>query len=376
MGLKAQNLKTMKKILFSFLLVLAGCSLQIQEDHPWTAFYNEDSTLIGFRDRGGRTRIEPRYSSFTTARKFEQIMAVMEQNHSEQEPCYLTKSGKIVGNGNVYIFDNAPDCESEGFIRFRDKGTAKVGMYNGRGEIVIPAEYDDLTNVRNGLVVALKGAVKEYWNGDKDSGCEHFSWKGGRESLLNTKNKIIVDDFKYDANLDFFSLKISAGPVQEADRDNFPGLDGRYYAFLNYRREFQGWLKSAILSSFSREKLIEGSYREIYFWKEPDGWTSEDGRIFIEKNYEQIKNALMELTREKADYFISIDGLNPFIYNAAEFEKYFDNCGKAKEWQYPVMSLVINRRIQGESHQDQFDFLRTERGYKLISVTLQNGIFH
>ncbi len=366
----------MKKIFFTFLLFLAGCSVQVQEDGPWTAFYRDDATLIGFKDQKGHTRIEPKYSSFTTAREFDQIMAVMEQNNSKQEPYYLSKSGKIVGKGNVYIFDNTPDCESEGFIRFRDRTTAKVGLYNGQGEIVIPAEYDDLTNVRNGLVVALKGASKKHWSGDIDSGCDHFSWEGGKETLLDTDHQVIIDSFKYDANLDFFSLKISAVPDQEADRDNFPGLDGRYYSFLNYSREFEGWLHSAILSSLSQEKLIEGSYGEIYFWQEPDGWTSEASRIFIEKYYEQIKNALMELTREKADYFISIDGLNPFIFKAAEFEKYFDNCGKAKEWQYPVMILVINRRIQSEFYQDHFDFLRTEKGYKLISVTLRKRNLH
>ena len=48
----------------------------------------------------------------------------------------------IVGKDSVYIFDNTPDCENEGFIRFRDHKTDKAGMFNRNGNIVIPAEYN------------------------------------------------------------------------------------------------------------------------------------------------------------------------------------------------------------------------------------------
>lgn len=115
-------------------------------------------------------------------------MAVMEQKNGEQEAYYLTKSGKIVGKDRIYLVDNGPDCESEGFIRFRDHQRDKAGLYDRRGETAIPAEYDDLTNVRNGLVAALKGAEKRPWDGKEPSGCAHFSWQGGKEVLLDTKN--------------------------------------------------------------------------------------------------------------------------------------------------------------------------------------------
>jgi len=360
----------MKIILLTYILILAGCSMHIQEDRSWTAFWNDDSSLIGFKDQNGRTRIEPKYTGFTTARKFEKIIAVMELKNDEQETYYLTKSGKIVGRDNLYIFDNSPDCESEGFIRFRDKKTDKIGMYNSQGEIVIPSEYDDLTNVRNRLVIALKGAEKKYWDENKDSGCHHFSWVGGKEYLINTDHQVLIDNFKHDSNLDFFSVKREHGPVPNANRQSFLSVDGRYYSFIDYKKEFQAWLNSAILSLLSKDKLRESSYRKIFFWKEPDGWTSEDSSAFIDRNFELLKTRLTKLNKADADYFISIDGLNPFIYEEPEFERYFNNCGEAKEWQYPVMSIVINHKTEMDSHQDHFEFLRTDNGYKLISVTI------
>jgi len=109
---------------------------------------------------------------------------------------------------------------------------------------------------------------------------------------------------------------------------------------------------------------MESSYREIYTWKEPDGWTSEISRVFIERNFELIKSRLAELNKADEDYFISLDGLNPFIYEEPEFERYLNNCGEAKEWQYPVMSIVINHKTEKDSFQDHFEFLRKEKEYK------------
>ncbi len=363
----------MKKIILACILLLVGCSIYAQEHSSWAVFWNDDSTLIGFKDQNGHVRIEPRYTGFTTARKFEKIIAVMEQTSSKQTMFYLTKSGKIVGRDNIYIIDNGPDCESEGFIRFRDRKTDKVGMYNGKGEIVIPAEYNDLTNVRNGFVAALKGAEKKYSDGNKDSGCNHFSWVGGKEYLIDTNNQIIIDNFTYTSSLNFFSIKIENEPVQDTNRQSFPGTDDRYYSFIDYKKEFQAWLNFAILHSFSKEKLIENSYKEIYIWEEPNGWKPEVSRVLIERNYALIKSRLAELNKEKTDYFISMDGLNPFIYESSEFGTFFNNCGEAKEWKYPVMSVIINHKTGSDFSQDHFEFLRTESGYKLISMTIRNG---
>ena len=296
----------------------------------------------------------------------------MEEGEGRQETYYLTKAGKKAGRESIYFFDNTPDCESEDFIRFRDRKTDQAGLLNSRGEIAIPAEYNDLTNVRNGYVAALKGAAKKCLDGVKNSGCEHFQWEGGIEYLIDTNNRIIIAHFKYDPILNFYSLKIGSEPDRDDNRRSFRGVDGRYYSFMDYQKEFQSWLDSKLLKSLSRETIMDHSYPEIYFWKEPDGWTKEASRELIHRNYDLIKSRLARLSQEKADYFISMDGLNPLIYEADEFDIYYNNCGEPKEWEYPVLSVIINDKTGRDLIQDNFDFLRTADGYKLISVTIKN----
>jgi hypothetical protein len=362
----------MKKILLTCILIVLGCSINTQIDSSWTAFRDDNSELIGFKDKNGKIKIEAQYIDFPIARKFDKIIAVMEEKNGKNETYYLTKYGKKVGRNNVYLFDNGPDCESEGFIRFRDTKTDKVGMFNGKGEVVIPAEYDDLSNVRNGLVMALKGAKKKYPDGNKPSDCDHFSWVEGKEYLIDTNNRIIIDNFKHNSDLDFFSLKIGQEPIQDASRQSFLGVDGRYYSFINYKKEFRQWLDSSLLDSLSKEKIIANSYNKIFFWKEPDGWTTETGSEFISRHYDLIKSRLTELNKKNLDCLISIEGLNPFIYETSDFDTYYNNCSEPKEWQYPVMSVILNHKTENDLYQDQFEFLRTENGYKLISVTIRN----
>ncbi|MBI5578023.1 MAG: WG repeat-containing protein [Deltaproteobacteria bacterium] len=364
----------MQQILLICTFIMFGCSKYPQNDSSWIAFWNDNSELMGFKDQNGKIRIEPKYTGFTTARIFDKIIAVMEEKNGRHETYYLTKSRKTVGTNQVYIFDNGPDCECEGFIRFRDNKTDRVGMFNSEGEVVIPAEYNDLTNVRNGFVIALKGAKKKHSNGNDDSGRNHFTWAEGKKHLIDTNNQIIIENFEYDSDLDFFSIKTEPDPAQDPVRQSFPGADDGYYSFIDYKKEFKKWLDSALLASVSKEKLIESSYRRIYIWKEPIGWTSETSSEFIDANFELIKTRLAELNKEESDYFVSIDGLNPFIYDGIEFNAYYNNCGEPKEWKYPVMNVTVNHKTESDFYQDHFEFLRTENGYRLISVTVRNGI--
>jgi len=121
----------MRQIILTCIFLLIGCSINCRNGSYWISFWNEDSELLGFKDHNGKIKIEPKFTGFTTAKKFDRIIAVMEENNGCIETYYLTKSGKKVGKDQIYIFDNGPDCESDGFIRFRDKETDKVGMFNG-----------------------------------------------------------------------------------------------------------------------------------------------------------------------------------------------------------------------------------------------------
>lgn len=354
----------MKKIivLYAFLL---SYSVFAQQNDIWTAFWNKDTTLIGFKDKSGFIKIEPKFMGFTTARKFENIIAVTEESNNKWRNYYLTKKGKTVGLDSLYTFDNGPDCENEGYIRFRDPKTDKMGIFNSEGKIVIPAHYSSLSKVRNGMILVLKDATKE----TEPSG-EHFFWKGGQEFLIDIHNKVLIENFNYNDELNFYSLEKTKEPSKDETRESFLGVDGFYYTFINYDKEFNHWLKNTFLPNLSNTNLEKHSFDKITYWKEPNGWISELKAKFIHQNYKLLKLKLERLNAANTDYFVSSGGLNQFIYETADYEIYFNNCNESKDWMYPVKSIIINLKNKTEAGQDHFEFLRTDHGYKLISVSL------
>ncbi|MFB3389417.1 WG repeat-containing protein [Flavobacterium sp. LAR06] len=356
----------MKKNILLYAFLFLSYSLLAQNNDTWISFWDKDTTHIGFKDKNGNIKITPKFTRLTSAHKFDAIMAVSEDVKDSWKSYYLTKSGKIVGLDSLYIFDNGPDCENEGFIRFRDPKTDKMGMFNAEGKIVIPAVYNNLTKARNGLIVALKGAIKKKFDD------EHYGWTGGKEFLIDTNNKVLVENFEYenDYDLNFYSVQKSKTPTKDPVIQIFHGIDGQYYSFINYDKEFKLWLKNSLLSNLSKDNLAKHSFEKITYWKNPNGWINESKTKFIEQNYNLLKLKLQELNSEKTDYFISADGLNQFIFEAREYEDYFNNCHESKEWQYPVKNIVITSKDSEDFGQDHFEFLRTENGYKLISISM------
>jgi len=354
----------MKKIIILYLFLCLNFTLSAQNKDTWISFWDKDTTHLGFKDKSGNIKIEPKFMGMTIAHKFENIIAVSEEENENWKSYYLTKTGKIVGRDSLYVFDNGPDCENEGFIRFNDPKTDKMGLFNGDGKIVIPAEYSDLTRVRNGMIIALKDAVKE-----KDG--EHFFWTGGKEFLIDINNKILIENFGFNDELNFYSLEKSKEKNPDPVRDNFLGIDGQYYSFINFDKEFKAWLKNILLTDLSKENLLKHSYDQITYWKkkDDDGWITKPKASFIKQNYKIIKAKLLELKSANCDYHIFSESLNKFIYEADEYDQYFDNCRQAKDWINPVKNIVISPQDKNESGQDHFEFLRTENGYKLISAS-------
>lgn len=357
---------TMKFYILTFLTIISSLTLFGQSNDTWTSFWNKDTTLIGYKDKNGIVKIEPKYTGLTSAGKFENIIAVTEEINGKWESYYLTKQGRIVGRDSLHIFDNGSDCESEGFIRFRDHKTDKAGMFNKSGDIVIPAEYNDLTRVRNGMIIALKGAEKKYWEGGG-----HYSWIGGQELLIDAKNNILIDNFKLDNNLNFFSLEKTKTPHSDTIRKSFLAKDGSYYSFVDFEKEFRQWVTKELLNNLTKEKLISISYDTIT-WESQNGWAKTNKEKLITDNFAILKNGLLEILQSKTDYFISSDGLNPFMFEGEEFEKYFNNCGESKDWIYPTMSIIISHGTKQDFSQNHYEFLRTDSGYKLISLTIRN----
>lgn len=357
---------TMKLFILTFFTTISSLTLLGQSNDTWTSFWNKDTTLLGYKDKNNVVKIEPKFTGFTSAGKFENIIAVSEEKDGKWSSYYLTKKGRIVGRDSLHIFDNGSDCESEGFIRFKDNKTDKVGMFNKNGDIVIPAIYNDLTRVRNGMIIVLKGAEKKYWEGG-----EHYSWVGGQDFLIDTNNNILIDNFKFANNLNFFTLEKTKAVHSDTTRKSFLAKDGSYYSFVDFEKEFRQWITKELLNDLTVDRLVSISYDTIT-WASSNDWAKTNKQKLITDNFTILKNGLLEILQPKTDYFISSYGLNKFMYEGAEFKKYYNNCGESKDWIYPTMSIIISHGDKKDFTQNHYEFLRTDNGYKLICLTIEN----
>ena len=105
-------------------------------------------------------------------------MAAMEENDGKFSSYYLLKNEKKIGKDSVYVWDMVFDCESEGMIRFRDSKTDKVGFFDGKGKVTIPAIYSDALPFRNNVAVVIKDAKRTCFDGKlyrREKPCEHWT---------------------------------------------------------------------------------------------------------------------------------------------------------------------------------------------------------
>jgi len=262
----------------------------------------------------------------TSALKFRNIIAVMEDTEISPASYYLLKNGRKFGTDSL-------------------------------GVVVIPAVYSDASPFRNGFATAIMGAKRICWEGgefSKDNPCEHWGWDGGQTILIDKNNNILIDDFGPLAELDWYSLQIGDAPKDTSLTETFKGVNGKFYSFANFEKHFKNWFFETLLTDLNKYKFIINSYNTIVFWDDSLGWIFEDNKNFIDLNYEALISGLLEIKKDAAEFFIAIDGLNPFIYTSEEFDEYFDDCGNAKIWVYPVLQLVISHGVKAGFYQNHF----------------------
>lgn len=374
----------MKNVIYILFLLLTVplYAQQIKDPGPgaaaeglWTSFWEEESELIGFKDSKGNIMISPKFEGGgTIAQKFHSIIAVTEPIHEQTyHSYYLLKDGKQVGLDSVFFWDNTPDCESEEKIRFHDRKTDKLGFFNKYGEVVIPAVYNYALPFRSGLTVAMKGAEKICGDGTSyaaNNRCEHWRWTGGHTLLINEQNEVLIRDFPFSRPLDLSTLKITEEPFQHPSREFFEGTNGKLYSFINLKKEFQHWFNTAFLNP---DSLMEASFKEITFWsKTEQDRVSVSKGMFLAQNKAALIKKIKQFKKDELDYFVSMDGLNRFIFDKEIYAPYFDYCGNAKEWKYPVMVVVVS--YEQEDYQDHISFLKSAEGYKLLHLNLNSDI--
>ncbi|MDR1349269.1 MAG: hypothetical protein LBJ59_00545 [Zoogloeaceae bacterium] len=358
----------------SFCLLLAACATPVLQDGVWYSFEQEvageDEPLVGYRDESGQVMIEPKSHAVSPPERFKNIIAVTE--YPSGESYFLTKNGKVATPAGFYMFDNSPDCENEGYIRFRGHDSDRAGLLNKRGEITIPAEYNDLTRAMNGMVAALRGATKEYYG-------EHHGYRGGHVALLDIQGQVLVENFVDDRNpdriwashyandgkLNLYSLRITSEPHPDSDRMNFKGVDGRYYSFIDYEKEFRVWLKE-LIAGIDRDTLARATNEHVEVTLRGKGNGGQTRRILPSADFVKDYKAVIAAILWNEAYSISNGG--GFNSDLPDMKVYRNYCGEHMDWRYPSMELHINP-------QEWLVFLRTEQGYRLVDVVLNTNRF-
>jgi hypothetical protein len=372
-------LRPMKWRLLIFLIAICNLTSLAQDKDLWESFYDAKTELIGFKDTDQNVKISPKFNSgFTVAKRFDKIIAVTEQVDSNNySSYYLLKNGNQIGKDSIYLWDNSPDCESEGKIRFRDNKTDKVGFFDKNGYVVIPAIYNDAQPFRNGVAIAIMNAKKECLDGKihNDDNCEHWGWKGGQIILIDDSNKTLIDDFIFSDELDWFSLNIVDATIDTTIRDYFKERNGKYYSFINFEKDFKVWFKSNFLNSTDLKNIKDNCFFEITYWSDSENeWISKETDEFLNENKEILIQKISEFQKGVLEYAIFMDGLNPFIFNKEIYSSFFDFCGNPITWKYPVFDVVVsyNSKEGRIDYQDHFEFLRTNNGYKLLGLSIES----
>lgn len=374
----------MKKLLSLLLLVATVVRAQkAQPDAVWTQFTKKekDDYKYGYKDADGRIRIPARFGNFTNAQKFRHIMAVNED--ATQKQYYLLKNGRKVGRDSVYMFDYTFDCESEGKIRFQDYKKDRVGFLNIRGQVSIPAIYNYASPFHNGLALVLTGARRTCWGqeGGDTLSCEHSTWQGGREMLINEHNEVVVHDLGLPrpALLNWYSFKLNEAAPDTATTYTFRAVNGDRYTFTDYEKEFTRWFYGVFIPALrtgTAGPVAPLCYSELAVSGKPfRGWQHVEQAAFVQKYYLSALLPKLSSLREGAkNADISSEELNKFIFTSPRFQGFLTDCGEHDREKYPAFSVVVTevdaKDQKHYDHQQHFAFIRTAQGYRLFSVSL------
>lgn len=140
-------------------------------------FEDPATHLWGYRDARGLVVVAPR---FAVAQEYSPggIAAVADASGWR----IIDRRGRVLVR-RPYLVDNGPDPFQDGLARFTQTG--RVGFYDERGRVVIPARFDFVAPFSEGRAAFCEGC-RERAEG------EHRSVQGGRWGFIDREGAVVV----------------------------------------------------------------------------------------------------------------------------------------------------------------------------------------
>lgn len=266
-----------RRLLFGslFSLLCFSCSTPERPLVKWEEYIrsfcskDSDSEVIGYVNEQGDIVLDTLYNPVLSNSIIYNVGAISSLN-PKIGSFYINKEGKRFGRDSLWSFDFSYDTESEKFIRFSvggyEKQTKRVGLFDWLGNVRLPAVYNWLSTVRNGLLTGSIGG-KYYLDG------EYWFTRGSRSILLDTTGSVLVDDSlemkKMDSFIDFYSKRITAR--EEPGRINLKMKDGRYISFISYEHELKSYLNNKNIGDLLLDSILleERLYSRSSFLTDP-----------------------------------------------------------------------------------------------------------
>lgn len=359
----------MKTNYFTLTVLCTFLSINIsfcqQKQTGWSnyiqrVFDSYDIELIGYIDEKGDTVLPGIYNPVFSQDRIYTVGAVSSFDKNIGR-FYINKLGQIFGRDSTWVWDFSFDVESEGFIRFainqrNDRNAHREGMFDWKGNIRIPADYNRLSSIENGFVFAIKDAKSE----PIQPGSEYYIWVGGKKILLDSTNNILVSNQneikKVNEDIDYYSYQIAQDSIK--GKINIKMDNGKYLSFDNLKKDFQ----DLVNSQNSHEKLLLDS---IYIDKnrnsQSDFVQSKAYALLKEKLKQTIKIEDIKLSYFSPNFKIESKFLTPYIEQKASDQQFRKNA---------VIELSI-RYAQKKGF--TYTFIRSEgNNYKLIQISQVN----
>lgn len=319
------------------------------------------------------------------------IRTIMDDNEEGISTYYLIQkddgSDLVINQEQVFYYDvGAPDFESEGYIRFRDKQTNLVGLYNDKGEIVLLPIYSSLSRVHNGVLYALSDVkVRNIGRGGDD----HIVFEGGKTRLIKPDGTVLVDEMlEPNKVLDMYSLSITDQPIQDECYSSLLGVKSKYYNFLNLERYFKKFIEEEFLPKSKGKEWLDFTNENTIVNIEIDNGSIGDyevgkGGALLSKYDRELKRLFKlvdQVGEESIKLSYGVDNWGGYVddgqIDIEDFVYYYNTTNVWRRELFPMFELIVKEENQGKYRNNHFDFFRDKKGEMVLyKITLRGNFF-